>query len=169
MDFSGLDTDSIGLAIELLKLDLESLIGTSKGKYLQGEVPDSELAIKAYISELESLESFVIDRRMSLSIARAVGTDGNAIHEEQLAESRAAQDRQFALNLDSRRRAKTSDDGVEATESNSQALYVGCADDDELDQAESSSWAASRPKPKTPQPTAVCTSCGDRHVFYDVA
>ncbi|KAM4062784.1 hypothetical protein HRG_007604 [Hirsutella rhossiliensis] len=164
MDFSGLDTDSIGLAIELLKLDLESLIGTSKGKYLQGEVPDSELAIKAYISELESLESFVIDRRMSLSIARAVGTDGNAIHEEQLAESRAAQDRQFALNLDSRRRAKTSDDGVEATESNSQVDEAG----DEL-LPESSSWAASRPKPKTPQPTAVCTSCGDRHVFYDVA
>lgn len=182
MDISGSDTDSIRLTIELLKEDLETLTGTSKGKHRQGEVPDSELAIEAYRSELESIKCLVADRCMCASIARAVTTDGNAIHQEQLVEDQAARDHRLALQLDSRRKATSSDNTEQATESKPQAdeaedelllklqaLYVGCPDEDELDQAESSSWAANRPKPKTPQPTSVCTSCGDRHVFYDVA
>ncbi|PHH88370.1 hypothetical protein CDD83_7627 [Cordyceps sp. RAO-2017] len=183
MDISGLDTKTILLVAQLLKEDLESFTSTSKGRYRQGDFPDSDLAVKAYGSELETLESFAADRCMCMSIARAVRTDGKAIQQEQRTENRAAQDRRFALSLDSRRGAAASNIAEQAAEIKPQAdeaddellrklqaLYVGCStEDDELVQAESSSWAASRSKPRTAQPTVACISCGDRHVFYNVA
>ncbi|RDA95856.1 hypothetical protein CP533_5165 [Ophiocordyceps camponoti-saundersi (nom. inval.)] len=182
MDISGLDPDSIHLVVELLKEDIEGLKSRCKGKYREGEVPDSELAINAFESELESLESLISDRSMCMSIARAVSIDGGIIQREQLAENRAAQDHQIALQVSSHPGTPIPSVVDEETESISQvdeaedellfklqALYIGYPEEDELDQAESSSWAATRSGQKMAEPTTVCTCCGDQHVFYDVA
>ncbi|PHH74404.1 hypothetical protein CDD80_3099 [Ophiocordyceps camponoti-rufipedis] len=179
MDISELDADSARVMIGLLKLDIEEMRKTSKGKHRRGESPDSEIAIRTLEAELESLQTIVEDRSFSMSIARAISTDAHVIQRDRLEDAEAYN---LEIAPDHRLQATTPGDLGESADSESQthepddellrkleALYVGFPGEDELDEAESSSWATMRNRPKTPQPTAVCTSCGDRRIFYDVA
>lgn len=179
MDISELDTDSARVMIELLKLDIEEMRKASKGKHRRGESPDSEIAIRTLEAELDSLQTIVEDRSFSMSIARAVSTDAHVIQQDRLQDAEVYN---FDIPPDHRLQATTLADAEGSADSESQtqepddellrkleALYVGFPGEDELDEAESSSWATMRARPKTPQPTAVCTSCGDRRIFYDVA
>ncbi|KAM0362022.1 hypothetical protein ACHAO7_011325 [Fusarium culmorum] len=111
----------------------------------------------------------VSDRVLAKSIARAVDTDARVIREAQLAEDQAARDRKFAISLSSNPNARA---GPVASKGKKQEEFVheveddlidilksmNLANDQSLEQAESSGWAASR----KPPPTRQCIACIDR-------
>ncbi|KUI59686.1 hypothetical protein VP1G_06874 [Cytospora mali] len=169
--------------------DLQELSSNSKGKQRAGEVNDFELALSYYKTELESSTTFVLDRHMCMSIARAVHRDGNIITELKAQEDQAAADRILALrsqdgNIPSSRNndGETHGSKGEANDVDDEllekmkALYIfGPKDyndpDAELDHPESLAWAASRARSgKRSKETAKrqCVSCLDHFEFYDV-
>ncbi|KAH7111739.1 hypothetical protein B0J13DRAFT_631740 [Dactylonectria estremocensis] len=180
MDTFVMDQDSLMLAIQLQREDLELWDKSRKGKHRDGEIPDSDLALETCRYELESLENLISDRALSLSIARAVEADGGAIAAARTVEGQAARDREFALRLSSDPRARPGPSQTKAKNGDAatgdlddemleklKALYIGLtgpaafdSDSDDSDlfvQAESSSWAATRRHAKTRE----CICCGD--------
>lgn len=170
----GLDDASASLIIQLQIQDLEDLANSSKGKHRKGEQPDSDLALDTYKSELKSFESFISDRRMCKSVAKAVIADGRLVYRQQQAEDQATRDRKFALDLYSTQEPSSSGvaDGQSLDEEllrMLEARYVYSPDDDLVNQPESSSWAASRLRPKLPKKMATCISCEENFQLSDVA
>ncbi|KAH6605967.1 hypothetical protein Trco_005120 [Trichoderma cornu-damae] len=103
-----IDQDSLDLIIELQLQDARNMI---KGKHREGEAPDFELALEFFNSELESLHTFLHDREMSRSLARAVVSDADIIRELVHEEERATRDRALALTGFAGDRAAQGDDG----------------------------------------------------------
>lgn len=167
-----MDEASAALVIQLQMEELETL---TKGKYREGEHPDGELAMAAYRAELDTLETFLLDQHMCMSMSRAVLDDGEAIRQLQQLDDQASQDRAFAMSLGSPQPAlppaeSSAPDSPldEELISKLGALYVCGPEDRWGSQPESSSWAASR-QPDTLTKTATCVSCQETHRFYDVA
>lgn len=162
MALDGIDAESLALIIQLQLSDVE---GVDKGKGREGETTDKDVAMSTYKSELESLASFQSDRVLCQSIARAVQLDGDAIRSHMSIEQHATRDRQQALGSKSRAANRANvptakqhplgDDLLRRLE----AMNVY---DDHGSVPESSSWAASRPRPSDSLDASVnCIACGD--------
>ncbi|CAM1504890.1 Fc.00g024810.m01.CDS01 [Cosmosporella sp. VM-42] len=171
MGTPGVDIDSLHLAIQFQREDLEELVNKQKGKEREDQVPDTNVAIDACRSELAVLESHLFDLRMCNSIAKAVRLDGKLISETIAADDQVAADRQFAQGLKANGGTPAaipiSDKPALDDEfiSKLEALYLGCPDREFLEQPESSAWAASRAPPKA----SKCISCQDEYSLTDVA
>ncbi|KAF5021141.1 hypothetical protein F66182_6841 [Fusarium sp. NRRL 66182] len=157
------------LALQLQREEVEEWERAKKGKQREGEVTDSELAIKTLCDDLKSIEASVADRALSLSIAKAVEADAQEIAALAATEKEAAQDREFAVRLSRDHLA-----APEVSQEDEQPLHSGILDKlrqlyigpiaqaydiDGLPGAESSSWAASR---RNAMPvTEQCLGCLD--------
>jgi hypothetical protein len=64
-----------------------------KGKASEGILTDTDIALQLYQQGLESNASILLDRRMAISIASAVQSDGRIVNETNRAEKDAARDR----------------------------------------------------------------------------
>jgi hypothetical protein len=166
-----MDTSSLMLALQLQQQDLDLLEQSKKGKQREGQVKDSDLALKTCRHELELMAAQISDQALALSIARAVESDGQLIREAQLAEEQAAKDREYAVRLSNDPIVATRSDAAKAKK----LQRVEEEDDDDLidilrsmnlggfdysmsGQPESSSWASSRKPPQTRE----CIACNDR-------
>ncbi|KAF4967966.1 hypothetical protein FSARC_4578 [Fusarium sarcochroum] len=175
MELLGIDDASLMLAIQLQQEDLELWDKSRKGKYKEGEIPDSDLAFEAYRQELESFETLVSDQALSLSIARAVETDQNILSVLAATDEQSSRDRDYALRLSDDPNARATPQSEPANDKSKsfceddifeqiRALYVpppnqAYNDDtdtfDFISHAESSQWAATRPMHE-------CTGCLDQ-------
>ncbi|KAF7561044.1 hypothetical protein G7046_g3099 [Stylonectria norvegica] len=171
MDLSGLNDAELRLVIQCQREDLRELLSSRKGKEREDDILDANAAIDLYKSELAVLESLLSDRRMCVSIADAVVLDGKIIDAAMLAEDRTARDRQLALKFQSipvaaQPPTKNDEAGLDDDLlTKLAALYVGCPEDGEPGQPESSGWATRRCHPKT----STCISCHEQFAFFDVA
>lgn len=163
MAYEGIDAASLELIIKLQLSDVKRLI---KGKGKEGETPDGELAADMYESELESVARCHSDRVMCRNIARAVQLDADIIRHHTELESQAACDRQRILGrgqptitqdqalpeIDDRVLSRLK--AMSLFNDNDESTLVG-------NSAESSSWAASRPRTSTtPDTPQKCIACG---------
>ncbi|KAK5991450.1 ATP-dependent RNA helicase DEAH12-like protein [Cladobotryum mycophilum] len=171
--FNG-DVDQASLDL-ILKLQLQDVQSLLKGKNRAGETPrDLELAMEMYRSDLRSVSSFMSDRAMCQSIARAVMQDEAAIVEHNQLEAQAARDRRQALGqpstgLQGSSRTAAGVDAEEEVINRLRSLYM----DDDSSSAisgvgESSSWASTRKHhPSTVKVSSIkvtrrnCVACGD--------
>jgi hypothetical protein len=97
-----MDDETVALIISLQLSDIEEEIQNQKGK---GTIPSSsELALECYGNELRKAQMILSDRRMALSIGRAVLDDGAQLSLSQAEEQQAIHDRNLA------RRAEGHDD-----------------------------------------------------------
>lgn len=169
-----MDDASVMLALQLQREDLDLWERSRKGKQRAGETTDSDLALEICRHELEAATTQVSDHSFALSIARAIRTDAELIRDMQVTERQATRDRDFALRLFNDPHAKATpvpapakgqkgkglvyklDDGLADI---LDSLKIGDFDHEIMEQAESSSGAASR---KPPQATRECIACNDR-------
>lgn len=162
MALDGMDTESLALIIQLQVSDVKSL---DKGKGSEGKTSDKETALSTYKSELESLAASQSDRVLCQSIARAVQLDGDAIGSHMRIEQQAASDRHQALgtNPGAAGRANVVAAGQDALDDDViRQLGAMNVYDDEGTVAESSSWAASRPRASDSLDASTsCIACGD--------
>ncbi|KAK2766523.1 IBR finger domain-containing protein [Colletotrichum kahawae] len=173
-----IDEETLHLVIQMQLEDLEDMKNCTKGKQKEGSLPDSELAFETYQSELKTCEQRVPDRAMSLSIQKAIRTDGKLVTVFSAQERQSERDREMAVRLSrgetTSANSKTTSPGQDESDLDAdmlrklQQLYVSADadDDDALDQPESSSWAASRSDMNgTAKPLEVakepCISCQD--------
>ncbi|RSL68039.1 hypothetical protein CEP54_002966 [Fusarium duplospermum] len=99
MECCGIDIDSLMLAIQLQRQDLEECEQSKKGKHRDDEIIDSEVALEACRQELEEMATLISDQALCISIAKAVESDALLIAEAKAAEEQAASDRALALRL----------------------------------------------------------------------
>jgi len=164
-----LDDETLRLVAQLQLEDLGDLLSPSKGKYRAGSPTDYELAVQAYKLELESFSSFLSDKSLAKNITRAVNTDGSVVNGFVLEEKQARQGRDLEFQL-SESRFYTTESPKDVPASSQfddellgkfQTSYVSPTDSDDLGfPAESSSQAASRPRPDVArQNTKECIAC----------
>ncbi|KAK1974310.1 IBR finger domain-containing protein [Colletotrichum cereale] len=180
------DDETLQLILQIQLHDLDSIKQRSKGKNRQGEICDADLAVEAYESELKSRILLVLDRCMCKSMAKANQLDGRLIsilvHQEKL----AAQDREVAIHL-SRGGDVNEDSSADTTQGKPSrvvdeellgkliSLYVSTDGyGDVLEQAESSTWAASRGQTtdtakEVKREKRQCNSCLRSSIFTDLA
>ncbi|KAF6826810.1 IBR finger domain-containing protein [Colletotrichum plurivorum] len=188
-----LDDATLQLVIQMQLQDLQDLKVTNKGKHKESEPPDSYLAIEAYESELRRQAQLASDRSMCKSIARANRLDGRIIGTLVAQEKQALRDRERALHLNrvdggapppevgpspyADDPPPYSSDGAQPEVDDDllrklNKLYVSAdANDDILDQPESSSWAASRQVVDNVGEIkrSTCNSCLEKHSSTRVA
>ncbi|RMY59639.1 hypothetical protein D0864_13195 [Hortaea werneckii] len=189
-----IDLLSLELVIQLQLDDSQGVVGQSKGKQREGTFTDAEYALRLYIDDLETTSTALKDRKMAQSFAKSVMEDAELIEQVLKDEQQAATDRQFATSIDNQNgnTASGSRSDLPATAikdpwqdseilEKAAAMYMRTADmdciatpaltaDDESDVetiAESSAWAASRPRRDKPK-TGHCIACGDDKDFCDV-
>ncbi|RMZ13379.1 hypothetical protein D0862_02334 [Hortaea werneckii] len=165
------------------------------GKQREGTFTDAEYALRLYIDDLETTSTALKDRIMAQSFAKSVMEDAELIEQVLKDEQQAATDREFATSIDnqngntaSRSRSNLPATAIKDPWQDSEilekaaAIYMHTADmncivkpaltaDDESDGetiAESSAWAASRPRNTKPK-TGHCIACGDDKDFFHVA
>ncbi|KAI6807940.1 hypothetical protein KC332_g13203 [Hortaea werneckii] len=175
--------------------DSQGMVGRSKGKQREGTFTDAEYALRLYIDDLETTSTALKDRKMAQSFAKSVMEDAELIEQVLKDEQQAAIDREFATSIDNQNgdTASGSRSNLPATAikdpwqdseilEKAAAIYMHTAEmscnttpaltaDDESDVetiAESSAWAASRPRDTKPK-TGHCIACGDDKDFFDVA
>lgn len=184
-----MDEETARLVFQLQLQDLQEISSTSKGKQRADKVSDFEVAVQCYKEDLETSTTFVSDRHMCMSIARAVLRDGEVINELQSQDEQAAADRGLALqsengdilpprntNGEPQDPKNGGEDIDDELLEKMAAIYVfgGTYDDDhdsEAIQPESSSWAANRASKSKHAKQAAhrqCVSCLERFEFYDV-
>ncbi|RMY63200.1 hypothetical protein D0864_12701 [Hortaea werneckii] len=190
-----MDLLSLELAIQLQLEDSQGMVGRSKGKQREGTFTDAEYALRLYIDDLETTSTALKDRIMAQSFAKSVMEDAELIEQVLKDEQQAATDREFATSIDnqngntaSRSRSNLPATAIKDPWQDSEilekaaAIYMHTADmncivkpaltaDDESDGetiAESSAWAASRPRNTKPK-TGHCIACGDDKDFFHVA
>lgn len=157
MSLYDLDPETLELVLELQLQDARSLL---KGKYREGEAPDTELAVEMYMSELQAVPRFLSDQTMCRSIARAVELDADTIRMHSAIEEQAIHDREYAQGRDP---AITSGQAPEVTPMDDELLgklKVLCVDEDApSSDAESSSWASKRGKASATDSSSQRRSC----------
>ena len=94
------DSATLDLVIQLQKLEAANLF---KGKHLEDEISDGELAAQLFEEELERYKTIQLDNIMSRSIAEAILADAEAIktsieEEEDDVRTTAESDTQFEAN-----------------------------------------------------------------------
>ncbi|GAB1727524.1 hypothetical protein NU195Hw_g537t1 [Hortaea werneckii] len=190
-----MDLLSLEFVIQLQLEDSQGMVSQSKGKQREGTFTDAEYALRLDIDDLETTSTALKDRKMAQSFAKSVMEDAELIEQVLKDEQQAATDRQFATSIDNQNgnTASRSKSELPATTikdpwqdseilEKAAAIYMRTADmdciatpaltaDDESDVetiAESSAWAASRPRKDKPR-TGHCIACGDDKDFFDVA
>ncbi|KAM6521653.1 hypothetical protein FSOLCH5_006409 [Fusarium solani] len=116
MDCCGIDSESLMLAIQLQRQDLEEFERSKKGKHREDEIIDSEVALQLCRQELEEMATPISDQALCISIARAVESDALLIAEAKAAEEQAASDRAFALRLSGNPQATPTADTTKTNE-----------------------------------------------------
>ncbi|KAF7889340.1 uncharacterized protein EAF01_010833 [Botrytis porri] len=188
--FADMDDETAELIIQLQLDDIE--YSSSKGKGRADDVSDISVAFKMQKEELENTALFLSDQRMTRSIALAVQNDGAVVTEAVSRDDIFVRDHSMALQLyqDPSRPATAPEIPPPATPNTQilneevlqklQILYV--SGDDSKDNkaaepngtecssvigsnAESSTWAASRPVPSK----STCVICRDEISFCDAA
>ncbi|EGO56161.1 hypothetical protein NEUTE1DRAFT_83195 [Neurospora tetrasperma FGSC 2508] len=189
MDLETADVDTLKTMIELSLQDLNELqtTTTGKGKRRDGEQTDLEVAIATYIVELSGFNQLLLDRTMCASIADAVRQDAAAISEFVRTEEQARNDHHMASALNEEadngaqpevRPSKPTDGFTESQDDDFldklSAIYI--SDPEKEGAAESSAWAASRPRTTSPCPgpkvvaaMRECVICTDQYRFFEVA
>ncbi|KAL0944541.1 IBR finger domain-containing protein [Colletotrichum truncatum] len=182
------DDETFHLIIRLQLEDLESIKRADKGKHKEDDLLDSDFAVEAYKLELKAGEQLASDRCMCKSIAKANRQDGHIISSLVAQEKQAARDREAALRLS---RGGLIHPGVATATPNGadmggepeldtdlikrlNRLYVSAnADEDDNDQPESSSWAASRNvnngTAHLHQEKKTCNSCMEKYPSIQIA
>ena len=177
-----LDDATASLILQLQSEDIEELLSANKGKGRDDQVPDADLAVAIYQQELQASSTILTDRCMVRSITKAVISDAALLNESSATESTAARDRALAHtmagvnNLSAVPEQMTDlDDGFLAR----LAVRYGSGWNDEDDTfedtnhiagpeaAESSAWAASRPKSSTTT-SRRCIVCDLTKPLFDV-
>ncbi len=182
------------MALELQLQDIESIRGSRQGNYVEGSMTDMDLALKVYQEELEHNAKILSDRQMALSFARAVLTDGRAVHDANRAEACAARDRAMALQMAGRavpaELRGPPEDPMDVDEEGGErlhdeylqkltALYVvrdsgELVNDDESSRvdsvmASSSSSVTSAEQTRQAANDRLCGVCHEMNLFFDVA
>jgi hypothetical protein len=152
---------SLLLALELQREDLQAIGESMKGKQRADEKTDLDIALEIYQNELDTVSNHAYDREMALSIARAVLSDASIIIEAQEAEDQAERDHRFAMSLSGNGNEQVprhSTERMDETLDDQLIEYLQALNIEEPeDQPESSSWAASR----KPEAVRECIACGD--------
>jgi hypothetical protein len=96
-----MDFDDQLLALQLQLDDVNVLDGTfdPKGKRKAGDVPDNELAVHDFKTQLQAAVQQILDARLAHSFARALVMDANIIHQHTRDEAQATTDRRLARRL----------------------------------------------------------------------
>lgn len=167
-----LDEGSLNLVIELQISDIENHVSAWTGKQRPGEATD-----------LENVHSQLFDRRMTQSIAAALRMDGRLVLQAAQEEEVAFGDRKLAHQLngiDNTPAIKTPPQCLDAdTLAKLAGMYVSESmggesyapdtyEDDNSDVAESSVWAARRPRSDVRKPDVQCEACRDPKKYFDV-
>lgn len=164
MDCCGIDTESLMLAIQLQRQDLDDCELLRKGKHREDEIIDSDVALETCRQELDEIATLISDQKLCISIARAVESDAQLIAEVKTAEEQAASDRAFALRLSGNPHATPTTNLANENKRPADHLDDSSIERFKLmnrfepDHAESSSSAASRIEP----PSRECVACADR-------
>ena len=95
-EMDGLDNS---FAFRLLLDDVEEIKRKAKGKGKEGDMTDSECAMKLWEKELLTAKHNSEDRRMALSMSNAIASDQNVIAALRNSERIAQSDRAMALSL----------------------------------------------------------------------
>ncbi|KAH8197826.1 hypothetical protein TruAng_008024 [Truncatella angustata] len=182
-----IDDESLALILDLQQEDGEHFADSAKGKKREGELNDAELALQIYLEEIAGAASFALDRRMTRSIQMAIRDDADALNQVVNAENAAKDDRAMSIALSNgtnlaNTNGSTANDLAEDMEliEKMSCIYVTGVHDENSegessegqetnasDHAESSAWAASRPRRSTQK--RECVSCGEHWFFTDVA
>ncbi len=99
LSLQSMDDHTAALIIKLQLEDAENIISSFKGKALEGELSDNELALQLYQEELECNAFIISDQWMTRSIGLDVQMDGNALAECISQEQNAVCDRDMACKL----------------------------------------------------------------------
>lgn len=181
-----IDQHTADLIIQLQLQDAGLYFESSKGK--SREPTDEELAFQLQIEELEGNSQFLFDRRMAISFAAAVQTDGMILADNLAEEENAAKDRDIARHWTEDRFPVTAENPKSSSEpttlddetlSKLQILYMSGIDgyhdtssiettNTEDEQAESSAWAARR-NHRSSSLMRRCISCREEIEFVNVA
>ncbi|KIW21806.1 uncharacterized protein PV07_12768 [Cladophialophora immunda] len=171
--FDNLDDDSADLILQLQLHDLEEFKQSRTGKQREGSGSDAEIAAGLLEETLGDLRTFLADRRMTKSIARAVQADGiiltqSALEEEAAHEDHALAHRLNGTNIDSE--VKVHSESIDDTTLSKLAgLYVsealGRGTDEE---PETSTWAAMRRDTRDGNPDRHCDACREPKKYFDV-
>jgi len=193
--FDDIDEATAALIIQLQLEDSAAIVAAidRKGKGIEGELSDIQLALQLYQEDMHRSNTIINDRQMTKSIAQACLTDGNVITVSRSEEQASANDHQMACRLSGHSAAMphllstaTAEEINEDLMAKLTALYVEAptkqrllapGNDVEIDgasidgivagnEAESSAWAAARnPEPLYP----TCESCREQFGYDDVA
>ncbi|KAJ5496439.1 IBR finger domain protein, partial [Penicillium fimorum] len=178
------DQPTAGLIVQIQLQDAGLYSEISKGK--SRDPTDEELAFQLQNEQLEEIFNLLKDRRMAMSFAAAVQADGRILAQTQVEEETASKDRDIAgRGIDGDHLVSGNDFEAETaglddeTLAKLEILYVsglegyynteeGAMTGAETEQAESSAWAARRPRQSRSQ-TRQCVGCGDDAEFFNVA
>ena len=95
-----MDEGTVVLILALQMEDLESLVGSRKGKAIEGSaLTDDQIAVELQKAELQEQETILADLRMARSISCAVQDDGATVAILTAEERRSAQDRGIACRM----------------------------------------------------------------------
>ncbi|KAH8586700.1 hypothetical protein B0O99DRAFT_665658 [Bisporella sp. PMI_857] len=174
-----MDDATDALIIQLQIQDSQQLFEEyeGKGKLREGDLSDAQLAIYLYQEDLQRHALILSDRQMTQSIAQACIRDGDYLTSALSQEQTAASDRQTACRLGGVADTCpiplwtiTSEEMDEELLAKLSALYIKDPEDsseNEFDEAESSSWAASRPAARALY--RRCVACREHVQFYHTA
>ncbi|KAL8867801.1 MAG: hypothetical protein Q9198_008386, partial [Flavoplaca austrocitrina] len=138
------DDASAALILQLQLQDAEELQRSSKGKNREDVVSDIDLAIELFQQDLQETNTFLTDRCMSRSLARAVVADSAFLTDEVAREDTLANDRMVAERIQRGEETKCSDRTCENPEIDDltiarlTALYVSRRTDEDVDDNEHS-------------------------------
>lgn len=176
-------------AISMHREDAERITARAKGKQLEGVTTDAELALRAYMNEMNNVEMFYQDRAMAQSISLAILRDQCVLQDLHAVEQQVADDKVLALRISGGRKGLQPETAPqEQTEelwedeemlAKARAIYVGTLgeDNDPLvehgentlgTEPESSARAAARAS-YCVQSRRNCIACGETKDFVDVA
>lgn len=177
-----IDDASAALILQLQREDAEALLQSSKGKNREDEVSDIDLAIGFLQQDLQATTTFLMDRCMSRSLARAVVTDSACLTDEIAREDSLANDRLVAERIQRGgevecARGTLGDPGLDdLCIARLTALYVSspsgecisAVDDDEKDPATSESSRSAAVRSEASNTTRYeCVACGQHHRAFE--
>ncbi|KAI1337550.1 hypothetical protein F5Y15DRAFT_147566 [Xylariaceae sp. FL0016] len=183
------DDESLNLMLSLLLEDVREINASSKGKQVEGDLSDVELALQRYSHELSHASAFAADRRITKSVRFAVQPDIEILLQTEREERMVRNDREISASLEQGSQtpeqhddasAELTDEDMEMWQKMSALFIYGVDDQDDADgvsdvetlgteadqQPESSAWAAARlPEVERRQ----CDACAETKRLTDLA
>ncbi|KAL8880876.1 MAG: hypothetical protein Q9198_001802 [Flavoplaca austrocitrina] len=174
------DDASAALILQLQREDAEELQRSSKGKNREDVISDHDLAIELFQQDIHEMNTFLTDRCMSRSLARAVVADSAFLTDEVAREDTLANDRMMAQRIQRGDAAKCSEGasgnpGIDdLTIARLTALFVSSPTDEDNSAnghedsttCESSQWAEARASGSTTI-RYECIACGEHRRAFE--